>query len=347
MKHTKPTRPIQLRSISHLLPAALLMISGSFAIVSAQMSDRPDGTRFVPDVIGQIEALSERGDALGLNIGNTPDPSTCKHYQGMIRLPGSDGTQFFMMTRSGAIPSFEFSGTICNDSPGETDNGNLIIFRMGSRDTSGERLRSNRLRTGTHIDSTPPPPEDVATAFYTIVDGGLVPGNGPGPGNPPNRYGHPGGMQLIGDVLALSVEHRESANSPQTLAMFLNVADPEHPTFLSQFPLVDINGDQIGTAGTMAVTPLEDDHYLMAVTGGANNNVLRFYRSTLTDLKDPGLNWVLVDEWFANTNRFIAQIPAPLQNICEISNAVVGPGGYCLSPDEQYAGQNWPDGHGG
>ncbi|HKX83594.1 MAG TPA: hypothetical protein VJL58_05175, partial [Pyrinomonadaceae bacterium] len=313
---------------------------GAFIVVSAQTSSRPDGMRFVPDVIGQVDAFTARPDAFGLHIGITFDPSVCKHYQGMVRVQGADGTQFFIVSRSGNLPSVDPTGGLgCNDSDDETDNGHLMVFRLGSRDRHGERLRSNRLRRDAHVNVTPPQPEDVGTFMYSVVDGGLVPGN---PGGLPTRYGHPGGMQVIGDVLALAIETRESINSPRSLAMFLDVSDPEHPEFLSQFAPVAMNGEQLADTGTMAVTPLADGHYLMAITGGAHNETIRFYRSTSTNLKDPNLSWYLIDEWYSNTYWAFAPYPS---NICEISNSVISPSGYCLSPDEQYAGQNWPDGY--
>ena len=41
---------------------------------------------FVPDVVGQFNALTERADAMGFHIGESPNPSTCKHYQGLARI---------------------------------------------------------------------------------------------------------------------------------------------------------------------------------------------------------------------------------------------------------------------
>ena len=42
--------------------------------------------------------------------------------------------------------------------PRRDTNGHLIVFKMGSREKHGERLRSNRLRKGVHVNATPPPP---------------------------------------------------------------------------------------------------------------------------------------------------------------------------------------------
>src|SRR5262245_60191845 len=118
--------------ISVLSQAALLIPFLWSAPARAQQSDRPDGMRFVPDVPGQFRALTERPDALGFHISTTPNPSSCKHYQGIARVDGADGTPFFLVTRSGNTPRFTASDTLCDDSPGENGNGNLIVFRMGS-----------------------------------------------------------------------------------------------------------------------------------------------------------------------------------------------------------------------
>ena len=191
-----------------LLGSVLLSFFFCPAMVIAQVSDRPDGMRFVPDVKAQFLALTSRADALGFNIGNTPNPSACKHYQSITRVDAKNGVPHFLVTRSGVLPdTFDFSDILCDDSPGEIDNGHLIVFKMGSRDRNGERLRSNRLRKGVHVNDTPPPPEDKGMTFFTVVDRGLVPENGDGRATP-RVYEHPGGMQLVGNMLAIAVEGR-------------------------------------------------------------------------------------------------------------------------------------------
>jgi PKD domain len=272
-----------------LVTLAMLMISFlGLAPVSAQTSDRPDGMRFVPDVPGQFRALTERADALGIYKGGSPNPSSCKHYQAMTRVDGADGTPFFLVTRSGNLPD-ALPGIACDDSPNETGNGHLIVFRMGSRDKNGERMRSNRLRKGVDVDhSTPPDPEDKATIYFTVASGGLVFQDGEGT-PPPGVYQHPGGMALVGHMLALAVEApRESGID--TLIMFFDVSDPEAPVFRSQSAPKDRHGVTLRKAGVVAVTPLPGGLYLMAVAGGANDTLF-FYRSTVDNLANPELSW--------------------------------------------------------
>ena len=97
---------------------------------------------FVPDVINQFNNLNQRPDALAFGLGNSPTPTLTRHYQGIVRKGGA-GTPYLFVSRSGnAPPECEIveQELSCDSGP-----GNVIVVRMGSRDTSGERLRSNRL----------------------------------------------------------------------------------------------------------------------------------------------------------------------------------------------------------
>lgn len=295
------------------------LIAG-FSVHSAalsQASNRPDGMRFVPDVEGQFFNLTQYPDPLGFNVGGSPDPSTCRHYQSLVRVDGSDGTPFFLMTRSGNTP-FPPGEIGCDDSDGETRNGHLIVFRMGAADKTGERLRSNRFMKGRNFDATPPATEDKASIYYTVVDGGLVEFDGAG-SIPPKVYQHPGGMQVVGKMLAVALEtprqqgpraacvictatgdptscnlcNNYEAAPNETLIQFYDVSDPEHPQFRSQFVPKNSSAETLAGAGVLALTPLANGRYLMMVTGG-KNTTLFFYRSTLTDLADPALSWELV-----------------------------------------------------
>src|SRR4030095_14063630 len=242
---------ISLLAIRNVFLIALVAgISGSaIGQSNSNPSGRRDGMRFVPNVQSQFYNLPKYADPLGLHITTTPDPSTCRHYQGMVRADGEDGTPCFLVTRSGNTPD-NAEEIICDDSPGETRNGNLVVFRLDSRDKNGERLRSNRLRKGFHVDATPPVSLDRATIYFTFIGGdpnhpdpakrpGLVLRDGPY-NLPPRVYQHPGGMQLVGNIMAVALESRregddyESAAEP-TAMQFYDVSDPEAPVFKSQF----------------------------------------------------------------------------------------------------------------
>ena len=238
---------------------------------------------FVPNVVEQFNALTDRADPLGFHIADSPNPSTCKHYQGLARLEGPDGTPYLIVTRSGNTPDVPGpDDPVCDDSPGETGHGNFIVVRMGSRDTHGERFRSNRQTKGHGIDVTPPDPRDRVATWFKFQ---------PGIGFP--YYGHPGGMQTSGHMLALAVEHPYVSGIPKTVVLIINMKDPINPEIRSTFPIESEVGEK---AGLVALTQLADGHYLMMVTGGSNEK-LQFYRSTLTDLMTDTLSWVPLDAW--------------------------------------------------
>jgi hypothetical protein len=302
---TSALTPIRSRSDAFFQSIAAVLIALPIALlastsVDAQATGRADGMRFVPDVENQYSLLTELPEPLGFNLGGSPDPSSCKHYQAMVRVDGVDGTPFFLMTRSGNLPSSVPSGILCDDSPGETDHGHLIVFRMVSRPKHGERLRSNRLRKGMVVNGTPPPTGDKASIYFTVVGGnprdpdparrpGVVVRDGDG--NPPQRvYRHPGGMQVVGRMLAVALESPSDASLPGTQIMFFDVSNPENPVFRSQYTPINGAGQTRASAGTVAITPLPSGRYLMMTTGGANTTWY-YYRSTLNDLSSPNLSW--------------------------------------------------------
>ncbi len=108
-------------------------------IFQLPLSEREDGMRFLPDVEGQFGSLSARPDPLAFHIDGTPGPTKCKHYQGVARVQGTDGTPFLLLTRSGNVPSIPNvpDDVACAGSGGELGNGNLIVVRMGSREKHG------------------------------------------------------------------------------------------------------------------------------------------------------------------------------------------------------------------
>jgi hypothetical protein len=172
-------------------------------------------------LINQFNSLTRFPEALGFYIGDTTNPTKCRHYQGLARLEGADGTPFFMVSKSGSTPpilSSDTLGRIVCDTPSEVElNGNLIVFRAGSRDKNGERLRSNKLAKGKSVGATTPPENDIATVHYTVVGGdpndpdpayrpGLIYQDGPSGQILPRVYQHPGSMQAVGKMLAVAAD---------------------------------------------------------------------------------------------------------------------------------------------
>ena len=270
------------------LYTALAGIFTTLALVVPALTAESAEKYFVPDVVGQFDALSVRPDALGFSKGGSPDPSRCRHYQGIVRYQGPNDTPYFFVTRSGNIPDLLFdyaNNLLCLDL--EDQPGNLLVVKMDSRDRHGERMRSNRLVRGKETADSPPPANDRTVAYFTFNGNGW-----------PN-YGHPGGMDIVGDVLAVPVEHPYNSGDADVLIMFLDISTPEQPQQLTTF----IPPEEHGVlAGLVSITPQADGTYLMLVSGGENKKIW-FYESVPTDddgttnLKSPALDWELTDTW--------------------------------------------------
>ncbi|HEV8198782.1 MAG TPA: hypothetical protein VGS03_02055, partial [Candidatus Polarisedimenticolia bacterium] len=167
---------------------AWILLSVVVSTGPVRAEERADGFQFLKSVDNEWFNMTELAEPLGYHIGGSPDPSGCRHYQAIVRVNGPDGTPFFLVTRSGVTPELPGDNELdCDDSPGERKDGNLIVFKMGSRGKDGERMRSNRLLKGVHSDATEPPNEDRATIFYTVVENGLIQGSG-GNEHPPEVY---------------------------------------------------------------------------------------------------------------------------------------------------------------
>ncbi len=307
------------RSFTRII--TLILAAAAAAVPVPAHAQRP-ATWVVPDVVGQFNALAERADPLGFHIGDSPDPSQCKHYQGLTRIEGPDGTPYLIVTRSGNTP-FPPGPPGCDDSPGETGDGSLLVVAMGSRDNHGERFRSNRQTKGATFDVTPPDPRDRVATWFRFQGGAGFP-----------HYGHAGGMQAVGHMLAIAVEHPNSSGLSNTVVLFVDMTDPINPAIRSRFSVDSELGDK---AGLVALTQLPDGHYMMMVTGGENEN-LAFYRSTITDLASEDLLWVHLDTWFADPYRQTDLTDPNYQ--CQGGSVKVPP--VCLSPDEVHLRINWP-----
>ena len=161
--------------------------------------------RFLPDVVGQFNALSVRPDPMGWDIGKyqqdetMPDPSLCRHYEGIARVDAADGTPYFFFSRSGLNAGIP---VVCS---GPHEPGNLVVVRMGSREKHDERLRSNRLLKGRDFSDTPPDPECVDDYPHCLLDVGVKHIDFNGTGGWPH-YGHPESMQTVGEILVLGVD---------------------------------------------------------------------------------------------------------------------------------------------
>jgi len=280
-----------------------------------------DGGQVVPRLVEQFDALTERPDPLGFFPTNSPDATSCKHYQAMVRVNGTDGVPYFVVSKSGIIPDVPGpDDQACGEFLGGTDDpGSLLVVRMGSRARTGERLRSNRLVPDVDLADSAPSTSDqeIWTVQFDGVSGW------------PN-YGHAGGMAKVDDVIALALESPYEAGLPDALVLFIDVSDPTAPHILNHFEPVEVGAH----CGTIGVVRQADGTYLMVVTGG-DNATLYFYRGApiapglSAPLGSSNLGWTPIEQWEAAAGSRLG-----------------GPGEPPLvpltSPDEVYLEDQWP-----
>ncbi|MFC1981336.1 PKD domain-containing protein [Chloroflexota bacterium] len=156
---------------------------------SAQSAGINEENHTVDNVTAAFDALTHRGEWLGFHMGDPfigefapdtyPNP-TDEHIQGIARSPRT-GTPIFYVTRSGNVYDPDYYGS-------------LMVVEMGTRSMDGERLRSNRLLEGNETRTTPPHTMDRVIKNI-----------------PYNYWEHPGGIQMVGDILAVPLEKRPPA----------------------------------------------------------------------------------------------------------------------------------------
>src|SRR6185503_7155571 len=96
--------------------------------------------------VEQFRALSLRPEPFGMWVWGHPDPENNldKHYQGISRAQGPGGIPYMFLSWNGN----DSACIDCDDEPGQ-----VFVIRMLSRDATGERLRSNRLRKDDRISA--------------------------------------------------------------------------------------------------------------------------------------------------------------------------------------------------
>jgi hypothetical protein len=203
-------------------------------------------TTCVNDVTRQFNSLKHHPEALGFHLGaGAFDPTSGRHYQGINRLPGA-GTPTFITSRNGNPGSFEPPNS-------EYQPGEVNVVQLASRDTAGERVRSNRLVANRSVQDTTPPPEDKVVKSLKFSGAGVsgLPG-----------YRHLGGMQLWGDVGLIGMDRafRDPLNQSPGAIVLMNFADPTNPVKIQELPLAH-------QASSIGVAEFEPGRLLIVTTG--------------------------------------------------------------------------------
>src|SRR5215210_6145326 len=118
-------------------------------------------------VLAQFRRLRDHGDIWGFRMGPAPDVNMSKHWQGVQRLPADNG-RYMVVSRSGKNVSF-------------------VVVHLPSRNSSRERLRSNRIgRRSARV--RPPAGDRVVKVQGSEAD-----------------LDHSGGIQSAGQFLAVGL----------------------------------------------------------------------------------------------------------------------------------------------
>ena len=185
----------------------------------------PDCNACVLDAVESIGQLRDHCDVLGFHMGEAPDVTFSKHWQGVQRLMNA-GARYLVVSRN--IPD------------SSTDVA-FVVVEMGSRNTDGLRFRSNRLESGYDFDETPPPDNDeVVTVVPHQAD-----------------FHHAGGMQLSGHFLAVPFEKDDTSK-----VVIYDLSNPLSPTLLANE--ID-HSDLAAEAGTASLAKLADGRFLLII----------------------------------------------------------------------------------
>jgi hypothetical protein len=208
-----------------------------------------------------FDQLTFQGEWLGFHMGPAPDtspPPTGEHFQGIARSPRTGIPPILYVTRSGNKDNPDYYGS-------------LMVVQMNSRPQDGERLRSNRLSKAAETIGTKPPGIDTCIKNIPFSD-----------------YEHPGGIQMVGDILTVPLEGKiDDPALPEGKVVFYNCSEPTNPVKLN-YELT--TSHKIGVVG---ITKLPDGYFLLVMSWGDSKD-LDFYRSSKKSFFEAGFNFTLV-----------------------------------------------------
>jgi hypothetical protein len=223
-------------AIQGLWPLPAAAQAPSLAAFTSCAAGGADCNLCLPNVTSSFNNLRDHGDILGFWLnGVSTDVCfglSCSHWQGIQRIPSGSG-QTLVISRSGSTMF------------------NTVL--MGSRNATGARFRSNRLNPSLFFHQTAPPSTDRIVGAWA---------NDPG-------FSHAGGMQQLGNYLAVPVE----ASSSKVI-MF---------DMASLTRLYDVPHTESSEAGTASLAKLADGRFLLTI-GRTDAATLDFYVSTSTNL---------------------------------------------------------------
>ncbi|UCC77453.1 MAG: hypothetical protein JSW37_03585 [Anaerolineales bacterium] len=213
-----------------------------------------DCNRCANNVVAAFNSLSTSGDILGFHLAGQPDPQYPllslfhNHWQGVQRLMAGNGQ--YMVVSLDAAPRYAW------------DKWSVLeTVAMASRNQTGGRYRSNRLRVQTDIEGTAPIASDRAVNTTWIVD----------------WADHPGSIQAMGDFVFVGASH---------WIHLYDFGNPEAPVHIGPPASEQWYWDGVGailerpekSGSSSAVAQLWDGRYLLVVANSDAKD-LDFYVS--------------------------------------------------------------------
>jgi hypothetical protein len=238
----------------------------------------------VEDVKASFDALTERGEWLGFRRSRADVPANHDpigsntggyHFQGFARSPRTGIAPILYATRSGCpdclLSAPPWPPELPPDANPWLSEGTLLVVEMNSRTRDGERLRSNRLLRQAETQVTLPPEEDKVVGVIAFDSGEI-------------DYDHAGGIQMVGDILAVALSGPNTPVPPPGKVVFFDASNPRSPKRLGYEKKFSYG------VGMVGVTKLPDGHFLMVVAKGGAEELV-FLRSNETSFLDEGFEF--------------------------------------------------------
>ena len=224
--------------------------SGEFITGAVSRVYAPDVNRYVPDPLKQFVQLKDHGDYYGFYTDAGHLDTFCEsglistncqnHWQGLARLVYPETARAYFLVASS-----------------HSTESRLAVVNNG--EWSGLRLRGNRHDT-TRPDWEAPPDWSDRIVLSRMMQQSL---------------NHPGGMQVIGQYVAVGLE---KIASPQEGAVYLY--DVSRMNVTTKHPIqmwsVGIAGEKVATASVVKLAPFAGERagrYLMLTLGGESKRI--------------------------------------------------------------------------
>jgi hypothetical protein len=269
----------KLKRVTLFLIVIALFFTFFVPIVTAEIREK---NYSVKDVVTAFNALTDRGEWLGFrrsaetpaNTAPAGGSTSAFHFQGVARSHRTSISPILYATRAGCPDCLE---------PWRSE-GTLLVIEMGSRDKDGERLRSNRLVKHQETQNTAPDARDRVIKVINFDENLLAENDTVGRVD----YNHIGGIQMVGDILAVPLEGRNNPFLPEGKVVFFDARNPRDPKLMDyELTFKDPDNPNLSDhkAGVVGITTLPSGHFFLVV-GWGDSEQLDFYRSNITSFFD-------------------------------------------------------------